>query len=66
MKCVGRIQHHRGRAGAGERRRDLRADVPRFAHAHDDHFASRVDCLFDQLNRAGKIFIQPLPEPLQF
>jgi hypothetical protein len=40
--------------------------VSRFAHAHDDDFASRVDRLFDQLNRAGKTFIQPLPEPLEF
>src|SRR5262245_56186306 len=66
MQGVGRIQHYRGRACAGKRRGNLRADVSRFAHADDYDFATRVDRLFDQLNRAGEIFIQPFSEALEF
>jgi hypothetical protein len=40
MKRVRRIQYHCGRAGTGERRRDLRADVSGFADAHYHNFAS--------------------------
>jgi len=36
---LGRVQEKSGAAGAGERRRDLVADVPRFPHARDDDTA---------------------------
>ena len=47
VQRVERIEHHRGRAGAGEGRCDLAADVPGFAHPDDDNFPSLIDRVFD-------------------
>jgi len=60
MKRVGRIPAPpQARPGAGECRRDLRADVSGFADAHDDTLPAHHR-LFDQLDPRARSFIQPL------
>src|SRR6516225_9996605 len=66
MECVRGIQHHSRRTGAGKGSGDLCTDVPGFADTQHDYFSPRVDGFFNQLDRAGEIFIEPLLESLQF
>ena len=58
MQRVERIEHDRGRTGAGEGRGDFAADVAGFPDPEDDHFAARFDRRFDQLDGAGEIFVR--------
>ncbi len=66
VKRVHGIEHHRGRAGAGERGRDLRADVARFPYPKHDHLAARLHALFDQIDGAREILAQPVAQALEF
>ena len=43
MDGLGRVQEKRRRAGAGQGGGNLAADMPRFAHARDDHAAADAD-----------------------
>ena len=61
VQRVERIEHDRGRTGAGEGGGDFSADVSGFPDPEDDDLAARFDRFFDQLDRAGEVFIQPLP-----
>ena len=51
MACLGRVNEKRRRAGGGEGRRDLAADMAGFAEACDDQPALGAA---DQLGRGGK------------
>ena len=59
------IEHHRGRAGAGEGGGDLVPDMARFPHAEHHDFAARLDRLLDQVDRLGKIVVQAVAQPLE-
>ena len=65
MQSIRRIEHYCWRPRAGERGRDLRADVPGLADAHYHDFAARLDRLFDDFNRPGETFAQTFPQSLE-
>lgn len=65
MERVERIEHDRGRTGAGEGGSDLRADVPGFADAQNHDFAARLERRFDQIDRMPESFIEPIAQPLE-
>jgi hypothetical protein len=65
MARLGGMDELRGRAGRGQRRRDLARDMARFAHPRNDHPAARAQ---DQLDGPGEAAIQTVRElahPLQ-
>src|SRR5204863_9336516 len=64
MQSIRRIEHYCWRPRAGERGRDLRADVPGLADSHYHDFAARLDRLFDDFNHSVEIFVQTIPNSL--
>jgi hypothetical protein len=65
VQCVQGIEHDGRRAGAGQGGGDFASDVSGFTDAKHDHFAARVHRIFDISDGAGKIFAQPLTQPLK-
>jgi hypothetical protein len=58
VERVGRMQEHRGRAGARERRRELVGEQPRLADARHDHLATAVRDSSTAATNSGRVSLE--------
>src|SRR5205823_12776095 len=65
VQGIKRIEHDRGRTGAGEGSGDFAADVSRFSHPEHDNFSARINRRFQQFDGVAETFAETLPQPLQ-
>ena len=65
VQRIERVEHDRGRTGAGKSSGNLAADVSRFSHPEHDNFSARINRRFQQFDRVTETFPKTLPQSLQ-